>query len=431
MNKKRSFWLAPLLAGSAALAALVATVVVVPMLVKPDPLPVFSSSKPVDADATIKISGDAIVEIMNAGSEKYLRAVRRDGQTSEIIVVWNKDDVAAAGPADRYITVRGKIRSFARTYDGNRGMHYEVTYQDDGVHISTLNKYRPNGTLEEQYLYQANGDRKLVKLDVHGRKISETLIATNGDETATEFVLGAEPKVTFVKGKPTTQVFGEITLADGSKMPVLKVDMLGDRIVSWEWNKNNGKTKLVGRFEANGKLVVETWNDGKRRLVETYRTQIEDWNRSFYQLESSVATFVAEPYSLDRAYYLRPNGTVERAEDGSNGNGLNWVKFYDEKGKLKVHRTYNKTLPGGYKDEDKSGTDEVGSVDTPYRSFTFTDKVEIFRTSGEPFIGEPTLKGKIEAFFIEPGKNVGPAETAPTSGVSSGSEGEHGGPGGP
>lgn len=413
MNEKRSFWLTPLLAGVAALAALVATVVVIPNMVKPDPAPSFQVGKPVDADATFKIEGDAKVEIMNETSDRYLRSVHTEGDTTEITVVWNKDGVAAAGPADRYVIVRGKMQYFARTYDGNRGLHYDVTYRD-GVYIATLNKFRPDGTVEEHYKYDADGRRTLVKMDIGGRKVSETIIEANGDETVTEYIAGAEPKVTFVKGQATSQEFGVVTFLDGTKVPVLKVDLVGDRIVSWVWTKNNGKTKLIGRFEADGKLVVETWNDGKRRLVETYRTQIEDWNRSFYRLESSVAYFAAEPHALDRAFYLRPNGTVERIEDGSNGNGLNWVKFFDEKGKLKVHRTYNKSEPNGYKDEDKSGSEEVGTVDANYRN-TSHAQAEVFRTNGEPFIGEPSLKGKIEAFFVEPGKNIGPAETPPIS----------------
>lgn len=416
MNKKRSFWLAPLLAGVAATVALVATVVVVPSLVEPTPPPSFAAGSKVDADATFKVEGDAKVEIMNAGSNKYLRSVRKDGDTTEITVVWNKDGESAAGPADRYVIVGGKMRYFARTFDGNRGVHYDVSYDADGVHIATLNKFRENGTLEEQYQHLGNGSRKLVKVNADGRKVSETLIDANGDETVTEFVDGDKPKVTFIKATRSTQAFGVITRNDGSKLPVLKVEMNGDRIASWEWNRNDMKAKIVGRFEADGKLIVETWLEGKRRLVETYQTQIEDWNRSFYRLVSSEAYFTygdAAKANLDRAYYLRPDGTVERITDGSNNGSLNWTKFYDEKGKLQVHRTYSKDKPNGYTDEDKSGADEYGSVDGTYRHMNFIEKSEIFRIQGEPFIGDPNIKGKIEAFFVEAGKVVGSAEAPP------------------
>ena len=417
MNKNRSYWLAPLLAGVGALSVLAATVFVMPILVNPDPAPEITVSKPVDADATFKIEGDAKVEIMNAGTNKYLRAVRKDGATTEITVIWNKDGESAAGPADRYVIVGGKMHYFARTYDGNRGVHYDATYRD-GVHIGSLNKFRPDGTLEEQYSVGADGRRTLVKMDVSGRKVSETVIEANGDETVTEFVQGAQPKVTFVKGKATTQNFGTITKLDGSTLPVLKVEMVGDQILSWVWTRNNVKTEIRGRFEADGKLIVETWVEGKRRLIETYRTQIEDWNRSFYQLVSSEAYFIhgdSNGKNLDRAYYLRPNGTVERAVDGANTGTLNWTKFYDEKGKLKVHRTYGKDKPNGYTDVNLPDSTEIGAVDGTYRHTNFTDKAEIFRTQGEPFMGLPNVKGKMEAFFVEPGKVVGAGETPPST----------------
>lgn len=406
MTTNRNFWLLPLAAGLTALSVLGAALFLIPEFVKPKPLPEIKVETVLDAEATFKISGNARIELLPDSGDKHMIAIKRDGNTAEAIVLWNKNGEPAAGPADRYITVKGKLQSFARTFDGNRGLHYEVTYAD-GVMISQMKTYRPDGSLAELYEPLANGDSRKRLFNEEGKLTREILTESSGAVTTSEFAAGNAEPVSVSKATATSNTVeygNKVTLPDGSSKPVLTVTTSGGRVVGWEWYRADGKVRQVGSI-ARDKMVVSYHVEGKRRLVETYRPRVEDWNRTYYQLESAELYFPGNDQSLDRAYYLRPNGKMERIVDGMMNGRRNWVQYFDEQGKLLRERTYKNDELTEWVDVDKSASGQVGSM-AAYHGSTYMTVEKTFRTEGEPFRDSPSVESSLKSFFIEPGKEL-------------------------
>lgn len=405
MNKKPNNWLLPLAAALTALLALVGSLLVIPQVVKPQPAPEMKVEKALDADATFKISGNATLELLPDSGDKHLIAIKRTGSGAEAIVLWNKDGVAAGGPADRYVTVKGKLQSFARTFDGNRGVHYEVTYAPDGVKIAQMRTFREDSSLAEVYEPLPEGGNRKRIYDGTGTLIRELLTDATGTVTTSEFTSGnAEPvSVSKSPAVSNTVEFGDkVTLPDGSSKPVLTVTTSGGKVVAWEWYRADGKVRQVGSI-SHDKMVVSYYSEGKRRLLETYRPKIEDWNRTFYRLESAELFFMGNDQVLDRGYYLRPNGKMERIVDGMMAGRKNWVQFFDENGKMLRQRSFKGDSENDYTDTDKSASGEVGSISS-YHSSTQLTIEPTFRTEGEPFRDPPSLEASLKSFFVEPGK---------------------------
>ena len=426
MNKKS--WIAPLAGALSALAVLGGLVAAIVIGVKPAPVTPIVVTHPIDEKLTFKTDNDSVVQLLNDSTGKFSKAIRHEGNQAEATIVWNKGNDIGAGPVDRYITVGGKLTYFGRSFDGNKGLHYDVSYVD-GVRIGVMHRFREDGSLAEEHANLAEGKRQKREFNGEGKLVKETIIAPDGSQTVKEFAPGSnEPlTVSVVPPKPSTQTFGTITRLSGKTHPVLTVEMVSDRIVSWEWFKNDGRVRQVGRFMASGKLVVSTYleNGEKLRFVETYTPLVEDWNRTFYRHESTLV-FFAGTKNIDRAYYMRPNGTMEKIEDGSNNGNLNWTKFFDEKGVLVKQRSHTiKDGVASFTDKDMTESKEVGSIDATYRSSNSTSTAT-FRIDGEPFSGEPSTQGRIESFFVEPGKNIGDPETAPI--IYTGNPGNDGGP---
>lgn len=406
MNKKSNNWLLPLAAGLTALTALVGSLLVIPQVVKPQPAPAMKVEKALDAEATFKISGNATLELLPDSGDKHLIAIKRTETGAEAIILWNKDGVAAGGPAYRFVTVKGKMHSFARTFDGNRGVHYEVTYATDGVKIAQMRTFREDGSLAEVYEPLSDGGNRKRIYDSASALVREVSTDAAGTITTSEFAPG-KPEAVSVSSSPAvsnTVEFGDkVTLPDGSSKPVLTVTTIAGKVVGWQWYRADGKVRQVGSI-THEKMVVSYYSEGKRRLVETYRPKIEDWNRTYYRLESAELFFMGNDQVLDRGYYLRPNGKMERIEDGMMTGRKNWVQFFDENGKMLRQRSF-KGDGNEFTDTDKSASGEVGSISS-YHSSTQLTVGPTFRTEGEPFRDAPSLEGSLKSFFIEPGKEL-------------------------
>lgn len=407
----KSKWVAPMCALLAVLIVLPTVMGIINLAVKRPSLAPIVVTHPIDENATFKISSEHVIELQNDASGKFMTAIRREGNTAEATIFWRPTDKSTPGigEVDRYVTTNGKLSYFGRTFEGNKGLKWDVSYESNGTKIAVMHRFAEDGTLLEELASTNDGGRR-KRVYSGGSLVSETIIAFNGDQTIREFEKGSDVpvKTSTVKAERSTRTFGgNVTLANGKQVPVLTVELVGDRIVSWEWQRADGKVSQIGRFFVNGKMVVSYYAEGKRRLVETYTPKVEDWNRTFYRLESVEAFFVADDSKLDRGYYLRADGSMAEAKDGNINGRLNWVRTFDEKGRLIRERTITGDKPTDFKETEKDGK-ETGKIDSPYQG----DKMTLeptFSIAGEPFKGEPSASNRIDSFFNEPGKEIKPA----------------------
>lgn len=395
----------------ATLIALPAVMGIIHKVVQAPALAPIVVTHPIDETSTFKIGSDHVIELQNDASGKFMTAIRRDGNTAEATIFWRPADKSTPGigEVDRYVTSNGKLTYFGRTFEGNKGLKWDVSYESNGTKIAVMHRFAEDGALLEELVSLPDGGRR-KRVFSEGSLVSETIITLGGDQTTREFEKGNDVpvKTSTIKAEPSTRTYGgKVTLANGKEMPVLTVEMVGDRIVSWEWHRADGKVRQVGRFFVSGKMVVSYYTDGKRRLVETYTPKVEDWNRTFYRLESVEAFFVADETKLDRGYYMRADGSMAEARDGNINGRLNWIKTFDEKSRLIRERTITGDKPTDFKETEKDGK-ETGKIDASYQGDKITLE-PVFSIEGQPFKGEPSVSNRIDSFFNEPGKEIKPA----------------------
>lgn len=333
-------------------------------------------------------------KLLPESSGKFSRRQAVDGDVTDNQVIWRD------GSVDHYRYKNGVMVSFER--DSKEGVRlFQALYQG-GITIRQFKSWHADGSLSETLDRDADGTETRVVYADNGRELKRTVVHADGSGQVTDTASDGTSSVTQVAATESSTPLGSQKTSTGTDVPVFKLLYHGARLAGFEWSKPDNSVSQKGTFALDGTMVINTYLNGHLRLVQTYNTVFEDWNRRFYRLKHVTVYFSNDETKVDRILDVNDNGTLARWEDFSLAGGRNFIRVFDSKGLPLTNTSWDKDGKPTVQDLTKQAGRSPQRIDNSYGPFPGGGSVgfENVRVTGVPYDAAYAGSKAVETMFV-------------------------------